>query len=274
MRRALAASAMVHVAVLGGLLALAHPRFQASPAMRVALVGQPGTAAGQSHETAGGTHPGVAPVEHPSPVADPSPAAPARPPPARSSTRAARPVETPASGANGSSDGAASGAEALVSAVQSDVWVLAGPGRTTARGGGRSGSSPEVVGAASGAGTAATATAGTRGPTGGDGTEVEAAGTGGQSSASLLAALSQRLAASAARCAPAEVVRTVRHAVPEVPLHFCLDAAGRPSEVGLLGTTGSDVLDRAARDCVVPGALPLPPVPGCYTVEVRFPSRG
>jgi len=62
--------------------------------------------------------------------------------------------------------------------------------------------------------------------------------------------------------------------VPGVPLRFCLDAAGRPSEVGLLGTTGSEQLDRAARDCVIPGALPLPPVPGCYTVEVRFPSRG
>ena len=92
--------------------------------------------------------------------------------------------------------------------------------------------------------------------------------------ASLLAALSQRLAWSAARCAPAEVVRTGRHAIPGVPLHFCLDGAGRPSDVGLLGTTGSEVLDRAARDCVVPGALPLPPVPGCYTVEVRFPTRG
>jgi hypothetical protein len=91
---------------------------------------------------------------------------------------------------------------------------------------------------------------------------------------SLLAALSERLAWSAARCAPAEVVRTVRHAVPGVPLRFCLDAAGRPSDVGLLGTTGSEVLDRAARDCVVPGALPLPPAPGCYTVEVRFPTRG
>jgi len=59
-----------------------------------------------------------------------------------------------------------------------------------------------------------------------------------------------------------------------VPLHFGLDAAGRPSDVRLLGTTGSELLDRAARDCVVPGALPLPPVPGCYTVEVRFPTRG
>ena len=77
--------------------------------------------------------------------------------------------------------------------------------------------------------------------------------------ASLLEALQRRLAWSAARCAPASAVRLSRHGVPGVPLHFCLDASGRPSEVGLLGTTGSDQLDRAARDCVLPGALPLPP---------------
>jgi outer membrane biosynthesis protein TonB len=98
--------------------------------------------------------------------------------------------------------------------------------------------------------------------------------TGGTEGSSLLAALSQRLAWSAERCAPAAVVRSARRPVPGVPLHFCLDASGQPSDVGLLGTTGSEQLDRAARDCVVPGALPLPPVPGCYTVEVRFPTRG
>src|SRR5262249_22611014 len=154
--------------------------------------------------------------------------------------------------------------------------MLAGsppPGRGAARGGASAASGAEV-GAASGGGAGSPAAASTGGAAAGEGTGPEATGTGGQSSASLLAALSQKLAASAARCAPAEVVRTAHHAVPGVPLHFCIDAAGRPSEVGLLGTTGSDVLDRAARDCVVPGALPLPPVPGCYTVEVRFPVRG
>ena len=294
MRRALLASATVHVAVLAGLLALAHPRFQAAPAMRVALVGQPGTAAGPdgTRETAGGMRPGEATTERARPVLDPGPAAPApRQPsratpvgdpgaaalaprsPSRFSTSATRPAETKSSGADDSSDGAAPGAEALVSAVQSDVWVLAGSasaGKGTARpGGGSTGGAEPARGPS---GTGLTPGAGTQGPGGGDGTGAEAPG--GQSSASLLAQLSQRLAWSAARCAPAEVVRTARHAVPGVPLHFCLDAAGRPSDVRLLGTTGSELLDRAARDCVVPGALPLPPVPGCYTVEVRFPTRG
>jgi hypothetical protein len=98
--------------------------------------------------------------------------------------------------------------------------------------------------------------------------------TGGSGPPSLLGELSARLARSAARCTPAGVVRSSRGGAPEVPLHFCLDAAGRPSAVGLEGTTGSELLDRAARDCVVPGAAPLPPLPGCYTVAVRFPVRG
>ena len=157
-----------------------------------------------------------------------------------------------------------------MSAVQSDVWVLAGSSPPVR-------SVPGAAGAAGPAGAAATtgtAAASTGGPAPGDGTDPVAGGQGAPGGATLLAALAQRLAWSAARCAPAEVVRTARHAVPLVPLHFCLDEAGRPSDVGLLGTTGSDVLDRAARDCVVPGALPLPPAPGCYTVEVRFPTRG
>lgn len=259
LRRALAASAAVHLAVLAGLLALVHPRFQAAPAMRVALVGQPGTAHGPdpSHETSGGAQPGVAAAEPASPAVDPRPV-PARPPPSRSSTHASRRADVRTSGAQGASDAAASGAEALVSAVQSDVWVLAA-------------GAPGPAGAAPTTGTVA---ASTGGPAPGDGTDAAAGRQGAPGEESLLAALSQRLAWSAARCAPAGVVRAARHAVPGVPLHFCLDDAGRPSDVDLLGTTGSEVLDRAARDCVVPGALPLPPVPGCYTVEVRFPTRG
>jgi hypothetical protein len=263
LRRALAASAAVHVAVLAGLLALAHPRFQAAPAMRVALLGQPGTAGGpdRSHETSGAAKPGAAADERASPNAvDPGPVSP-RPPPLRSSPRTSRRTDVRTFGAEGAGDAAApGGAEALVSAVQSDVWVLAGAA-----------GAPGPPGAAPATGAAA---ASTGGPTPGEGTNPVGGGEGAPGGGSLLAALSERLAWSAARCAPAELVRTTRHAVPGVPLHFCLDGAGRPSDIGLLGTTGSDVLDRAARDCVVPGALPLPPVPGCYTVEVRFPTRG
>jgi hypothetical protein len=287
LRRALAASALAHVALLAGLLALAHPRFRSAPTMRVALVAQPGAAGGpdRMEQAPGGNDRGAflaerpaagrvdraAPVtaEHPPPVADPAVAGPSRPP-ARSSTRAARPAEAQRSGEEEPGDGAAPGVEALVSAVQSDVWVLSGQSPASARGASRrpGAAGPATVGASSGTGEAPASFPGADGT----GTERDSGGEG-QSSASLLSALSQRLAWSAARCAPAALVRTTRHAVPGVPLHFCLDGSGRPSDVGLLGTTGSEPLDRAARDCVVPGALPLPPVAGCYTVEVRFPTR-
>jgi len=277
-RRALAASAAVHVAVLAGLLALAHPRFRATPAMRVALVGQPGPAArsGAGPSAAGG-QPGL-PAPLPPPAVDPG-ATPPRLGPARPSSRSARRTDIrPEDGGRAGEEGEP-GVEALVTAVQSDVWVLAGSS-PPAKGPGRRSSpqaaSPTPAGAAAGAGgaSAAASAASPGGPAPGEGNGAAGGGQDAPGDASLLAALSQRLAWSAARCAPAEVVRTGRHAIPGVPLHFCLDGAGRPSDVGLLGTTGSEVLDRAARDCVVPGALPLPPVPGCYTVEVRFPTRG
>ena len=262
--------------------------------MRVALVGRTGTtgAPGRTEESGGPTGTGraqrPAPIAAvlPPPAADPGAVTPARPPPPRSTAHAARPAQTPSSGRNASGDAASAGAEALVTAVQSDVWVLSGsapPARGTARpapaaaGNVPVGASASAVSPGAGPPGAVGASAAGAAPSAGgaaDGSGKEASGAGGEGNASLLGALSQRLAWSAARCAPAEVVRTTRHAIPGVPLHFCLDAAGRPSDVGLLGTTGSELLDRAARDCVVPGALPLPPVPGCYTVEVRFPTRG
>ena len=245
LRRALAASAAVHVAVLAGLLALAHPRFGAAPAMRVALVGQPGTAGVPARSQGPGrAQPGVAAAERASPAVDPGLVSP-RPPPSRSSTRASRRADVQTPGAEGAGDAAALGAEALVSAVQSDVWVLAG-------------SSPPVRSRrrrrscrAGRAWPRRERRRSREGPPTGDGTDPVAGGQG----ATLLAALAQRLAVVRRALRPG---RGGPHRAPRrplVPLHFCLDEAGRPSDVGLLGTTGSDVLDRAARDCVVPGAL-------------------
>src|SRR5262249_57203143 len=96
-------------------------------------------------------------AEGAAPARDRGGAAPPRPPRARATTRPARP--TPAHGAetDDSGDGAAGGAEALVSAVQSDVWVLAGssaPARGTGRTGAAGASAPEPGGAASASGVA------------------------------------------------------------------------------------------------------------------------
>jgi len=83
----------------------------------------------------------------------------------------------------------------------------------------------------------------------------------------LLEALHQRLAAAAKACYP-RAARAFRLR-GAAPLRFCLDGKGSAGPVSLLGTTGSPLLDRAAKDCVVPGALPLPGT-GCYTVTVEF----
>jgi hypothetical protein len=296
--RAVAASAAVHLIIVAGLVMLARPRAPAAPAMRVALVdssgptGGPAASAGTGagHEAPGRGTVGLAErpdsLERSGTAAGPlaAPAAgpratdgePARATPSRPASRPVRKAEARGTPVEGSGAVAAEHAVALLTPVQSDLWVLgggdtkAGPEErsapATADGTGAPGaSSPE------GGSPAAAASAGGPGAGAGSPSGSGAGGTGGPS---LLALLSQRLAWSAQRCAPPSVVRTAGHAVPGVPLRFCLDAAGRPSEVGLLGTTGSEQLDRAARDCVIPGALPLPPVPGCYTVEVRFPTRG
>ena len=291
--RAVAASAAAHLIVVAGLLALAHPRVPAAPAMRVALVEAAGPAGGSAASAGTGAAHGapgrgaVGLAERADSRADPGTASALREasgatdsvppratpsPPASRSVRRSEAQRTPPEGSGGA---VAADAVALLTPVQSDLWVLGGPvtkpgpearAAASADGAGASGaSSPEAPGGAP-AGAAASSAGGAGSP--------GSSGSGGTGDASLLAALSQRLAWSAQRCAPPSVVRSARHAVPGVPLRFCLDAAGRPSEVGLLGTTGSEQLDQAARDCVIPGALPLPPVPGCYTVEVRFPTRG
>lgn len=251
--RALGASAGVHLAALAGLLALAHPVVRPAPLpMRVSLV----------PEAAGGPSPGSEGEQSAPARASAGGPSPARPPPGRSlETVARRRVRQAAPREAAAVQGEPADATAGLTPVQEDLWML---GATVAGAAGQGGSpaagGPTSEEQGSGAGPASGAPGGN--------------GAGGSSATSLLEALQRRLAWSAARCAPASAVRVSRRGVPGVPLHFCLDASGRPSGVGLLGTTGSDQLDRAARDCVLPGALPLPPAPGCYTVVVRFPVQG
>ena len=248
--RALGASAGAHLVVLAALLSLAHTATEHTPpAMRVSLVeGGAGLAAPSEGSTSlASPAPSTRSAERPA----------ATPPVTLAPGRAVRRNERRTAPSSGSPESGAPPAAAELTPVQEDVWVLGVPGRG---GGATAGGSAQETQAA-GAGT-------------GPGAPAAGSGVASASPASLLEVLQQRLAWSAARCAPASAVRLSRHGVPGVPLHFCLDASGRPSGVGLLGTTGSEQLDRAARDCVVPGALPLPPAQGCYTVEVRFPIQG
>ncbi len=85
-----------------------------------------------------------------------------------------------------------------------------------------------------------------------------------------IGALHAALAASALRCYPAAARRF--NLTGEVTVDFCLEPSGALRSATLAGTTGQDILDAAARECVVTGALPLPAEAfgGCYAVPVRF----
>lgn len=84
------------------------------------------------------------------------------------------------------------------------------------------------------------------------------------------AELSRRLQAVAARCYPAAARRFRQTGEAEV--RFCLDAAGVLAEATVSRSSGSDLLDQAARGCVVPGAAPYGAEARghCFTVPVRF----
>jgi len=102
------------------------------------------------------------------------------------------------------------------------------------------------------------------------GTEAgpQAAGSG---ASDRVAELHRRLAESAQRCYPSTARRLRLRG--EVGLHFCLGEQGRASVASLRGSTGSALLDAAARECVLDGALPAPGIAGCYDVPIKFSDR-
>ncbi len=111
------------------------------------------------------------------------------------------------------------------------------------------------------------------GPSSGVGPGAASGGEGGDGprspgASSLLGELHRRLAEAARRCYPAAARRFQLQG--EVPVHFCLDAHGAATALRLEGSTGSPLLDASALECVVPGAAPLPALPGCFLVPVRF----
>jgi periplasmic protein TonB len=77
-----------------------------------------------------------------------------------------------------------------------------------------------------------------------------------------------RLAAAARRCYPAAAGRFRLRG--EVRVQFCLDGNGGLQKVEAASSSGSELLDRAAIDCVLPGALPLAGPAGCLHVPVVF----
>jgi len=85
-----------------------------------------------------------------------------------------------------------------------------------------------------------------------------------------ITALHAQLAAAAQRCYPPAAKRY--RLTGEATVDFCLDAAGALKSTALARSSGQDLLDGAARDCVIAGALPFPSeaAGGCYSVPVRF----
>jgi TonB family protein len=93
---------------------------------------------------------------------------------------------------------------------------------------------------------------------------------GGGPGADVVAAMHQRLAAAAGRCYP-QAARRFRQQ-GSVGMSFCVDLGGFPTQVQVTEPSGLELLDAAARDCVVPGASPFPQSAAgtCFTVPVRF----
>ena len=97
---------------------------------------------------------------------------------------------------------------------------------------------------------------------------VHPAGGSVTQSPALLAALQRRMRDAARECYPPAAAKFRLQG--RVSLYFCLDDRGGSHAIRLEGTTGSPVLDAAARDCVLTHAAPLPGLLGCYTVPVEF----
>lgn len=83
-----------------------------------------------------------------------------------------------------------------------------------------------------------------------------------------LTALHRRLSETAKSCYPAAAKRFRVQGI--VPVYFCISPEGGLERVEQRGSSGSGILDRAATDCVLPGAVPLPGPAGCYEVPVEF----
>ncbi|MDQ3265329.1 MAG: energy transducer TonB [Myxococcota bacterium] len=57
----------------------------------------------------------------------------------------------------------------------------------------------------------------------------------------------------------------------ELRLEFCVDGRGEAIGVRVAGGSGVPLLDRAATECLIPRAFPVPEVRGgCFQVPVRF----
>lgn len=131
------------------------------------------------------------------------------------------------------------------------VVAGSGEGAPDGGGGGSSGSEPSADAASS----------------------VGPATSGEAPAAELLALMHARLAAVADGCYPATARRFKQRGT--VQLSFCADERGGAREIRVTESSGAELLDAAARTCVVERAAPFPAEAArrCFTVPVRFGAR-
>jgi len=84
--------------------------------------------------------------------------------------------------------------------------------------------------------------------------------------------IARRLRTAAASCYPYAAVRSSLEGTTR--LRFCIGAKGEPRDVQVVDSSGEQVLDGAAVDCVLPSAAPFPATSHlCVTVPVKFELR-
>ena len=78
-----------------------------------------------------------------------------------------------------------------------------------------------------------------------------------------------RIRRSASSCAPRRLGAAVGR--PRLArVRFCVGSRGEATAISLVESSGSAAFDRAAVDCVIPGAAPFPPIDRCLVVPLRF----
>lgn len=89
----------------------------------------------------------------------------------------------------------------------------------------------------------------------------------------MIALVHARLAAAADRCYPAAARRFQQRGT--VHVSFCTDASGAAASATVTASSGAELLDTAARTCVVESASPFPREASahCFSVPVRFGLR-
>jgi protein TonB len=86
------------------------------------------------------------------------------------------------------------------------------------------------------------------------------------------AEIESRLRTATQGCYPYAAVRANQEGVTK--LGFCVGRNGAASQVRIVQSSGSRLLDNAALECILPAAMPFPPAEDlCVTVPIRFQLR-